>query len=115
MQVYALAIEKGGTGKSTLTVNLAAAFARLNFRVLVIDLDAQGHASYWLGVPPASLRPEESFLGVLNGRPLEECVRSTPEGVDLLPAHPALASIPVQLASSPNGGLFVLHDIVAQI
>jgi chromosome partitioning protein len=46
MQVYALAIEKGGTGKSTLTVNLAAAFARLNFRVLVIDLDAQGHASY---------------------------------------------------------------------
>jgi chromosome partitioning protein len=68
-----------------------------------------------LGVLPASLRPEESFLGVLNGRPLEECVRSTPEGVDLLPAHPALASIPVQLASSPNGGLFVLHDIVAQI
>ena len=115
MQVYALAIEKGGTGKSTLTVNLAAAFARLNFRVLVIDLDAQGHASYWLGVPSASLRPEESFLGVLNGRPLGECVRSTAEGVDLLPAHPALASIPVQLASSPNGGLFVLHDIVAQI
>ena len=83
--------------------------------VLVIDLDAHGHASYWLGVSPASLRPEESFLGVLNGRPLGECVRSTAEGVDLLPAHPALASIPVQLASSPNGGLFVLHDIVAQI
>src|SRR5436853_324348 len=115
MQVYALAIEKGGTGKSTLTVNLAAAFGRLNFRVLVIDLDAQGHASYWLGVPPASLRPEESFLGVLNGRPLAECVRSTAESVDLLPAHAALASMPVQLASSPNGGLFVLHDAVAQI
>jgi chromosome partitioning protein len=115
MQVYALAIEKGGTGKSTLTVNLAAAFARLNFRVLVIDLDAQGHASYWLGVPSATLRPEESFLGILNGRPLTESVRSTAEGVDLLPAHPALASIPVQLASSPNSGLFVLHDIVAQI
>jgi chromosome partitioning protein len=115
MQVYTLAIEKGGTGKSTLTVNLAAAFARLNFRVLVIDLDAQGHASYWLGIAPASLRPEESFLGVLNGHPLAECVRSTTEGVDLLPAHPALASIPVQLASSPNGGLFVLHDVVTQI
>lgn len=115
MQVYALAIEKGGTGKSTLTVNLAASFARLNFRVLVIDLDAQGHASYWLGVPSASLRPEESFLGILNGRPLAECVRSTVEGVDLIPAHPALASIPVQLASSPNGGLFVLHDTVTQI
>lgn len=115
MHTYALAIEKGGTGKSTLTVNLAAAFGRLNFRVLVIDLDAQGHASYWLGAPPASVRPEDSFLGVLNGRPLAECVRATAEGIDLLPAHATLASLPVQLASAPNGGLFVLHDALAQI
>src|SRR3954469_18687409 len=110
MQVYAIAIEKGGTGKSTLAVNLAAAFGRLNFHVLVIDLDAQGHASYWLGIAPASLRPEDSFLGLMNGRPLSECIRSTAEGVDVLPAHPALASLPVQLASTPNGGLFVLQD-----
>src|SRR6185295_54995 len=115
MQVYALAIEKGGTGKSTLAVNLAAAFSRLNFRVLVIDLDAQGHASYWLGITPASLRPEDSFLGLMNGRPLGECIRSTAEGVDVLPAHSALASLPVQLASSPNGGLFVLQDALVQI
>jgi chromosome partitioning protein len=115
MQVYALAIEKGGTGKSTLAVNLAAAFGRLNFRVLVIDLDAQGHASYWLGVAPASLRPEDSFLGLMNGRPFSECIRSTAEDVDVLPAHPALASLLVQLASTPNGGLFVLQDALAQI
>jgi chromosome partitioning protein len=115
LHIYALAIEKGGTGKSTLTVNLAAAFARLNFRVLVIDLDAQGHASYWLGVTPAALRPDDSLIGVLNGRALAECVRPTAEGVDLLPAHPALASLPVQLASAPNAGLFLLQDTLGQL
>lgn len=115
MQVYALAIEKGGTGKSTLSVNLAAAFGRLDFRVLLIDLDAQGHASYWLGTSPSALRPEDSFLGVVNGRTLQECVRPTAEGVDLLPAHPALAGLPVQLATTSNGGLFVLQDIINQI
>ena len=115
MHTYALAIEKGGTGKSTLTVNLAAAWSRLSFRVLVIDLDAQGHSSYWLGVTPDTLHPNDSILGVINGRPLAECIRTTPEGVDLLPAHPALASLPVQLASTPNGGLFVLQDILRHI
>jgi chromosome partitioning protein len=115
LHIYALAIEKGGTGKSTLTVNLAAAFARLNFRVLVADLDAQGHASHWLGVTPAALRPDDSLIGVLNGRSFADCVRPTAEGVDLLPAHPALASLPVQLASAPNAGLFLLQDTLGEL
>jgi chromosome partitioning protein len=115
MQVYALAIEKGGTGKSTLAVNLAAAFCQINYRVLLVDLDAQCHASFWLQTTPTALQPDDSLLGVLNGRPPQECIRSTAEGVDLLPAHPAMASLPVQLASMPNGGLFVLQDTLAQL
>ena len=110
MQIYALALEKGGVGKTCLAVNLAAAFSRLNLRVLVIDLDAQAHASYWLGSSRAAIRPEDSVLGVLNGRALVDCVRTTAEGVDVLPAHAALASLPVQLATAPNSGLFVLQD-----
>jgi chromosome partitioning protein len=110
-----MAIEKGGTGKTTLTVNLAAAFGQLNFRVLVIDLDAQGHSSYWLGVAPTTIHRDESILGVINDRPLAECVRATVEGVDLLPAHPSLASLPIQLSSMPNGGLFVLQDALGKL
>ena len=90
MQIYALALEKGGVGKTCLAVNLAAAFSRLNLRVLVIDLDAQAHASHWLGISPTAVRPEDSVLGVLNGRALRDCVRPTDEGVDVLPAHTAL-------------------------
>ena len=115
MHIYAIAIEKGGTGKSTLAVNLASAFSRLNFRVLLIDLDSQAHASYWLGVSTSMVRPDDSFLGVLNGRAVLECVRPTEEGVDLLPAHPALASLPVQLSTVPNGGIFALGDAITQL
>jgi chromosome partitioning protein len=115
MQIYALALEKGGVGKTCLAVNLAAAFSRLNLRVLVIDLDAQAHASYWLGISPTDVRPEDSVLGVLNGRALRDCVRPTDEGVDVLPAHTALASLPVQLATAPNSGLFVLQDALGQL
>lgn len=115
MQIYALALEKGGVGKTCLAVNLAAAFARLNLRVLVIDLDAQSHATHWLGLPTSAIRPEESFHGILHGRPLLDLVRTTEDGLDVLPAHPVLASIPVQLANSPNSGLFVLHDALAPV
>lgn len=115
MHVYALALEKGGVGKTCLSVNLAAAFSRLKLRVLLVDLDAQGHASQWVGCTPEDLRPEDSILGVLNGRTLADCARATNEGVALVPAHPAMASLPVQLASSPNSGIFALHDAIEQL
>lgn len=115
MQVYALALEKGGVGKTCLAVNLAAAFSRLNLRVLLIDLDAQGHATHWLGTAPTTIQPEDSILGILNGRGIIECIRSTAEGVTLVPAHPVLASLPVQLASAPNSGLFALQDTLVQL
>jgi chromosome partitioning protein len=115
MQIYALALEKGGVGKTCLAVNLAAAFSRLNLRVLLIDLDAQAHATHWLGIASTAVRPEDSVLGVLGGRALLDCVRQTDEGVDVLPAHSALASLPVQLATAPNSGLFVLQDALGQL
>lgn len=112
MQIYALALEKGGVGKTSLAVNLSVAFCRVGLRVLVIDLDAQGHATHWLGIDPAALRPDDSILGVLQGRALAECVRATPEHVALLAAHPAMATLPIQVASAPNSGLFLLQDVL---
>lgn len=115
MQIYSLALEKGGVGKTCVTVNLAAAFSRLNLRVLVIDLDAQAHATHWLGVQADRVRPDDSFLGIFNNRSLRDCVIPTNTGVDVLPAHPTLASLPVQLATAPNSGLFVLQDVLRQL
>lgn len=114
MNVYAVSLEKGGVGKTSIAVNLAAAFKQIDLRVLVIDLDAQGHASQWLGVSSDSIRADESLLGVLQGRTLVDCIRQTAEGVALLPAHPAMVGLPALLVSQPNSGLFTLRRALDQ-
>ncbi len=115
MHVYALGMEKGGVGKSTVAVNLAAGFAQASLRVLLIDLDVQGHASYWLGVPKRSVQAQESFLGVLNRRSLAACIHPTAEHVDLVPAHDDLVALPSLLMTAPNNGLFVLKRALEQL
>ena len=113
MLTYAVSLEKGGTGKSSVAVNLAAAYQQRGLRTLLIDLDAQGHATRWLGVDVAAVRPEDSILGVIRGRPLEAGAVTTAEGVAVLPAHPEMAGLPVALASAPNNGLFALRMALA--
>lgn len=107
--VYAVALEKGGVGKTSISVNLAAAFARLDLRVLLLDLDAQRHASRWLGVDTEDLAVEDSFLGVATQRrQLADCIRPTAEGVDVVPSHKELVALPDVLNRSMGGGIYVL-------
>lgn len=109
MHVYAMALEKGGVGKTSISVNLAAAFARLDLRVLLIDLDAQRHASRWLGVDTEALTVEDSFLGVaVQHRQLADCIRPTAEGIDVVPGHKELVALPDVLNRSMGGGIYVL-------
>jgi chromosome partitioning protein len=116
MLVYAISLEKGGVGKTSIAVNLAAAFAQAGLRTLLIDLDGQAHATQHLGVDPRSLEPRQSFLSVLRGRPLAELVTTTKDGVDLIPAVKAVSTeLPVRLLSAPNNGLFVLKKALAQL
>lgn len=110
MLIYAISLEKGGVGKTSIAVNLAAAFAQVELKVLLIDLDAQCHATHWLGINPEQVHPDESFLGIVQGRPLLECIRSTSEPIALVPAHPAMVGLPAMLVAAPNSGLFVLRN-----
>ncbi len=90
---------KGGVGKTTTAVNLAAAFARSGLRNLVVDLDPQGSASLSFGVT----RNEDtgpSAAEVLTGKAeAAEAIRPTgAEGIDLLPASLRLAGLDLALA-----------------
>jgi chromosome partitioning protein len=74
MITYAVALEKGGVGKTALSVNLAAAFQQAGLDVLLIDLDAQASATHWLGVDVAHLIVAQFVKTVKRGK----IVRSSP-------------------------------------
>jgi chromosome partitioning protein len=92
MWVLAIVNEKGGTAKTTTTVNLAAALAERGRRVLVVDLDAQANASLWLGASDDGQDLLEVFLGE---RATEDAIRpaAAAEGVDVIPASRRLGNL----------------------
>ncbi|MFN3369754.1 MAG: ParA family protein, partial [Thermus sp.] len=91
----ALVNQKGGVGKTTSAINLAAYLVRMGKRVLLVDLDPQMNATSGLG-----LRPERGVYQLLQGEPLEALVHPV-DGFHLLPATPELVGATVELLERP--------------
>lgn len=91
---------KGGTGKTTTAVSLAAFMARARRRVLVVDLDPQGSAGLALGLEADT--EGATMADVLRGAPIAGAVRTTPHAVDLVPAAIDLAGIDLELVDAPH-------------
>ena len=99
--VYAIANQKGGVGKTTTAVNVAACIAEAGFATLLIDIDPQANATLGLGVPKDTV---PNIYDVLAGRcGLDEALADTAiERLQLVPAHPDLAGANVELPREPG-------------
>lgn len=102
MPIIAVSNQKGGVGKTTTTVNLAAALGMLGKRVLLIDMDPQGNATTGLGIAKDDV--EHSLTELLQGQAslAQSIVRSTTAPVDVLPSNGDLVSAEVAMMAMPH-------------
>lgn len=100
MRKITVSNHKGGVGKTTTAVNIGAGLARLDKKVLLIDLDPQAHLTYSLGIQAHEL--EKTMYELLKGELKFSDVLLKKNGLDIIPASLNLSSADVELANIPG-------------
>lgn len=114
-QTLAIANQKGGVGKTTTAINLAACLAALGYRTLVVDLDPQGNASSGLGINHQEL--SASVYNVLAGEVsvADALVETAFNGLHVLPATTDLAAAELELVGVQDQREFYVRNMLAPL
>ncbi|MFH1192193.1 MAG: ParA family protein [bacterium] len=111
--IVSIVNQKGGVGKTTTAINLAAYLAKMNKRVLLVDLDSQANATSGLGVVLGE--DTASIYDVLiNNHPARNAIKNTSiDGYHIIPSHSSLAGASIELVSH-NNREFKLKEALAE-
>jgi chromosome partitioning protein len=103
MQIISVINQKGGVGKTTTVINLAAGLTQLNKKILVIDLDPQGNATTGLGLSNVD-NSSDTIYGVLNGtREINDIIKKTQfKNLDIVTSNVDLSGLEVETADDSN-------------
>lgn len=119
-RIIAVALLKGGTGKTTSTLNLGVALAERGYRVLLVDTDHQCSLTSSTGLNPAELAAEQTLFGAIQTwttqrrAALDEVIQPTPAGVDIVPASIRL-SLTERALHLQNRREYVLQQILSPV
>lgn len=99
-RIIAFSNQKGGVGKTTSAVNVAASLAAAEYRVLLVDFDPQGNASSALGVESRDIKPSSYEMLIQEAQPSECIVKTELIYLDLIPANQELIGAEIELVSA---------------
>ena len=116
MQIISIINQKGGVGKTTSTINLAAGLSQQNKKILVLDLDPQGNATTGLGLSNME-NTSETIYGVLNGtKSISDVIKKTKfENLDIITSNVDLSGLEVETADDSNRAFLLKAKLTAYL